>query len=165
MFNCSKRLLLSKSLAKHTQPILVASSDAQRFVQQVFNPSGNLQDKVFLHADDHTDDPDSKQLSAQARAEVVNHIEVTLDTIRLVFDQPCDEYRRYARLLGPDALTIIEQEAVPQWMIPIKVENLISIGGGAIITLQRQRLVQALQQLDKPNTVSIQASTESEVEK
>ncbi len=106
----------------------LSTLDTKRFLKQVMQPSGDLSDRVFLL-------PESHQRTCKR-----SHIEITDSTIRLVFDGPCDEYRNYARLLGPDGPKIIENENIPEWMIPIKTENLVSVGAGAVVTLRRRHL-------------------------
>lgn len=82
------------------------------------------------------------------------HLEVTSSTVRLEFrDGFCKGYRSLA---ATAFLTLEERKkrAVPPHLIPIKLENLSSCGGGATVLLDRslvsEALVHQLQSLSSP---------------
>jgi len=63
---------------------------------------------------------------------------VTNDFIRLEYNDTTDEYRRFARLIN---LTEEEKQTVPDWILPIDVQNNTAYGAGATIFLCRKRIL------------------------
>lgn len=71
----------------------------------------------------------------------LRHVELTKDHIRLEFSEANEEYRKHAGLLFA---TEIERQGVPQWLIPVGLQNNEHCGGGATILLDKRHVYDSL---------------------
>ncbi|KAL6041581.1 hypothetical protein QOT17_024866 [Balamuthia mandrillaris] len=94
----------------------------------------------------------------------LRHIEVTDDAVRLEFSETNQEYKDLAALMY---MTEEEREErrVPDWLVPINLENRVYCGGGATVFLDKNKvtsfLVQRHQQLRPQQLPSAPSSTSS----
>jgi len=76
------------------------------------------------------------------------HIEITEDTIDIVFDT-VEQYKHYASLLSATEEEL-EQVGIPRHLVPIDAINNTSFGGGATIKLSRRAFLDHLHSLRQP---------------
>jgi len=75
----------------------------------------------------------------------LRHVELTKDFIRLEFSAPNEEYRKHADLLfAPEAER--RAQGVPQWLVPVELQNNEHCGGGATILLDKDSVYDSLRQ-------------------
>lgn len=73
----------------------------------------------------------------------LRHVELTKDFIRLEFSAPNEEYRRHADLLFASEAERRAQ-GVPQWLVPVELQNNEHCGGGATILLDKNSVYDSL---------------------
>jgi hypothetical protein len=75
----------------------------------------------------------------------LRHVELTKDFIRLEFSAPNEEYRKHADLLFASEAERRAQ-GVPQWLVPVELQNNEHCGGGATILLDKNSVYDSLRQ-------------------
>jgi hypothetical protein len=75
----------------------------------------------------------------------LRHFELTKDFIRLEFSAPNEEYRKHADLLFASEAERRAQ-GVPQWLVPVELQNNEHCGGGATILLDKNSVYDSLRQ-------------------
>jgi len=75
----------------------------------------------------------------------LRHVELTKDFIRLEFSAPNEEYRNHADLLFASEAERRAQ-GVPQWLVPVELQNNEHCGGGATILLDKNSVYDSLRQ-------------------
>ena len=73
----------------------------------------------------------------------LRHVELTKDFIRLEFSAPNEEYRKHADLLFASEAERRAQ-GVPQWLVPVELQNNEHCGGGATILLDKNSVYDSL---------------------
>jgi hypothetical protein len=73
----------------------------------------------------------------------LRHVELTTEHIRLEFSAPNEEYRRHADLLFTSEAERRAQ-GVPQWLVPVGLQNNEHCGGGATILLDKNSVYDSL---------------------
>lgn len=73
----------------------------------------------------------------------LRHVELTPDYIRLEFSEPNEEYRKHADLLFASEAERRAQ-GVPNWLVPVELQNNEHCGGGATILLDKNSVYHSL---------------------
>jgi hypothetical protein len=73
----------------------------------------------------------------------LRHVELTPDYIRLEFSEPNEEYRKHADLLFASEAERRAQ-GVPNWLVPVELQNNEHCGGGATILLDKNSVYDSL---------------------
>lgn len=73
----------------------------------------------------------------------LRHVELTPEYIRLEFSEPNEEYRKHADLLFASEAERRAQ-GVPNWLVPVELQNNEHCGGGATILLDKNSVYDSL---------------------
>jgi hypothetical protein len=124
------------------------------------NTLGFLREKLITHDSDRRRTGGKKRSSADGLVAVsrdlhrniffnsnersaLRHVELTKDFIRLEFSAPNEEYRKHADLLFASEAERRAQ-GVPQWLVPVELQNNEHCGGGATILLDKDSVYDSL---------------------
>jgi hypothetical protein len=155
--------LVAPSTSQQQQQQLNSAATFSTFLGAVnTNTLGFLREKLMTHSSDQRRRAGKKSTAGDGLVPVsrdlhrniffnsnersaLRHVELTKDFIRLEFSAPNEEYRKHADLLFASEAERRAQ-GVPQWLVPVELQNNEHCGGGATILLDKDSVYDSLRQ-------------------